>query len=56
VSADEVDIVPYLDKDDSGRIRRGAWHTIEIKPNTLGRVVASVVSQIFVQSRGGGNY
>jgi len=56
VSADEVDIVPYLDKDDSGRIRRGAWHTIEITPNTLGRVVASVVSQIFVQSRGGGNY
>lgn len=56
VSADEVDIVPYLDKDDSGRIRRGTWHTIEIKPNTLGRVVASVVSQIFVQSRGGGNY
>lgn len=55
-SEDEIDIIPYLEKDDSGRIRRGAWHTIEITPNTLGRVVASVVSQIFVQSRGGGNY
>lgn len=55
-SEDEVDIVPYLSKDGSGRIERGTWHTIEIAPNSLGRVVASVISQIFVQSRGGGNY
>ena len=55
-SADEVDIIPYLAKDSGGKIQRGTWHTIEIAPNSLGRVVASVVSQIFVQSRGGGNY
>jgi phage minor structural protein len=55
-SATDVDIVPYLAKDESGRIQRGTWHTIEIAPNSLGRIVASVVTQIFVQSRGGGNY
>jgi len=55
-SADEVDIIPYLSKDDGGRIRRGTWHTIEIAPNSLGRIVATVLTQIFVQSRGGGNY
>lgn len=55
-SADEVDIIPYLAKDSSGRIQRGAWHTIEIAPNSLGRIVATVLTQIFVQSRGGGNY
>ena len=55
-SADEVDIIPFLSKDAGGRIQRGTWHTIEIAPNSLGRIVASVVTQIFVQSRGGGNY
>jgi len=55
-SANDVDIVPYLAKEEDGRIQRGAWHTIEIAPNILGRIVASVVTQIFVQSRGGGDY
>jgi len=55
-SENDVDIVPYLAKDGDGRIQRGTWHTIEIAPNNLGRIVASVVTQIFVQSRGGGNY
>lgn len=55
-SADEVDITPYLAKDAGGRIQRGTWHTIEIAPNSLGRIVATVLTQIFVQSRGGGNY
>lgn len=55
-SADEVDIIPYLSKDTSGRIQRGTWHEIKITPDRLGRIVASVVTQIFVQSRGGGDY
>jgi len=55
-SAEEVDIIPYLAKDTGGRIQRGTWHTIEIAPNSLGRIVATVLTQIFVQSRGGGNY
>lgn len=56
INETDIDIIPYLSKDGGGKIRRGTWHTIEITPNTLGRIVANVVSQIFVQSRGGGNY
>jgi len=55
-SAEEVDIVPYLAKDSGGRIQRGTWHEITVTPNGLGRIVATVLTQIFVQSRGGGNY
>jgi len=55
-SAEEVDIIPYLAKGPDGKIKRGAWHTVEITPNSLGRIVGSVLTQIFVQSRGGGNF
>ena len=55
-SEEEVDIIPYLAKDASGRIQRGTWHEIKITPDSLGRIVASIVTQIFVQSRGGGDY
>jgi phage minor structural protein len=55
-SESDVDLVDYLAKDDSGRITRGTFHEIEIAPNSLGRIVATVVTQIFVQSRGGGDY
>jgi phage minor structural protein, N-terminal region len=55
-SADEVDIIPYLAKDAGGKIQRGTWHEITVTPNGLGRIVATVLTQIFVQSRGGGNY
>lgn len=53
---DGVDIVPYLAKDDEGKITRGAWHTIEVVPNSLGRIVANVFTQLFAQSRGGGDF
>ena len=54
-SETDVDIIPYLAKDGGGRIQRG-WHEIMITPDKLGRIVANVVSQFFVQSRGGGDY
>lgn len=53
---DEFDILPYLSKDGSGRVQRGAYHEIQITPDSLGRVVASIFTQIFAQSRGGGDY
>lgn len=56
VSEDSVDLINYLSKDGEGKIQRGSWHTIEITPNSLGRVVASVQVQLFVNSRGGGDY
>lgn len=52
----DVNIVPYLRKDGGGRIQRGTWHEIKIRPNTLGRIVANLVVQLFIQSRGGGDY
>ncbi|ASA21901.1 hypothetical protein [Paenibacillus donghaensis] len=51
-SGADIDIIPYRSKDDSGRVNRGQFHEIKITPNNLGRVVATVVSQLFVQSRG----
>ncbi len=51
----DIDIIPYLSKDGSGKVNRG-WHVIKITPNNLGRIVAAVFTQVFVQSRGGGNY
>jgi phage minor structural protein len=51
-----LDLVDYLELDDEGKIKRGQWHTIEIIPNTLSRIVANVVIQFFVNSRGGGDY
>jgi phage minor structural protein len=56
VSVDKIDIIPYLSKDSDGKITRGAWHVVKLYPNSLGRVVANIASQIFVQSRGGGDY
>lgn len=52
----DVNIVPYLTKDSNGKVTRGVWHEIVITPNAIGRVVANVVTQMFVQSRGGGDY
>ena len=54
-SGDDIDIIPYLAKDGDGKVIRG-WHEIKITPDDLGRIVANVVTQLFVQSRGGGDY
>lgn len=54
-SESDINIVPYLAKDSGGKILRG-WHEITIAPNTLGRIIASVIMQCFVQSRGAGDY
>lgn len=53
---DEVDIVSKFETDDSGKITRDRWHVIEIAPNVMSRVVASVFVQIFCNSRGSGDY
>ena len=53
---DNIDIVAYLSKDDSGKIQRGTWHTVEVLPDTMSRIVGAVFSQTFCNSRGGGDY
>ena len=52
----EVDIIPYLKKSDDGKITRGSWHTVEIVPNNLTRISANLFIQLFVNSRGRGDY
>ena len=63
INATDINIVPYLSVDNEGKISRGAFHSVEIVPNTttsnpngLARITATVTKQIFVQSRGGGDY
>lgn len=52
----DIDIVAYLETDNSGKIKRNAWHTVEILPNTMSRIVGAVFMQTFCNSRGGGDY
>lgn len=51
-----IDIVSYLSADGSGKIQRGAWHTVTITPNSMSRIVGSLFVQLFTSSRGGGDY
>lgn len=55
-SYQNIDIIEYLAQDDSGKIRRNAWHTIEILPDKMSRIVGAVFLQTFCNSRGGGDY
>lgn len=52
----ELDIVPYMSKDGAGRITRGAWHSVEITPDGLTRIVADIFVKTFIRSQGGGDY
>lgn len=55
-SLQDVDIIDYLAKDSEDKITRDTWHTVEIAPNAPSRVVAALHIQIFINSRGGGDY
>lgn len=56
ISKREIDVSPWLAKDENGKITRNAWHEIQIVPNTLTRIEASLFAQCFIQSVGGGDY
>lgn len=51
-----IDLIPYLAKDEGGRILRGQFHEVSITPSGLGRINANIYGQYFLQSRGGGTY
>lgn len=55
-SGNDINIIPYLSKDDEGKIDRGTWHTVEMIPDKMGRITANIATQLFLQSRGGGNF
>lgn len=53
----EIDVATKLSVESgSGKIKRGAFHTIEIVPNSLTRISATISVQLFIQSEGGGLY
>ncbi|HDX9587950.1 TPA: phage tail protein [Bacillus pseudomycoides] len=55
-SGENIDIIPYLSKDDSGKINRGRWVEITLTPNDLARIDATVNSRLFISSHIGGTF
>lgn len=54
-SFDNLDLIPYLNKDSDGIVVRG-WHTLQVTPDNLTRIELDLVIQLFANSRGGGQY
>jgi len=52
----QLDVATYMMADDDGKIKRGVWHTVEIIPDKLTRIIGNLYMQIFIQHRGGGSY
>jgi phage minor structural protein len=53
---EELDIAQYLRKNDDGKVVRGTWHRIEFVPSGNTRITADLFFQVFIQSRGAGDY
>lgn len=51
-SSAEIDLTEYLINEDSGKITRGSWQSLEILPDDLAYIKVSLMVQGFVQSRG----
>lgn len=47
----DIDIVPFLRKDEEGRVVRG-WHEIRIRPQGQAKITAMVMVQTFINSKG----
>ncbi|MCM3736762.1 phage tail protein [Bacillus cytotoxicus] len=55
-SGENIDIIPYLSKDDNGKVNRGRWVEITLTPNDLARIDATVNSRLFISSHIGGTF
>lgn len=53
---DELDVAPYLRKNSEGKVMRGTWHEVEFVPDGITRITADLFFQVFIQSRGAGDY
>lgn len=56
INGEDIDLEPYLQKDANGKISRGRFAEIKIKPNNLARINATVTSRLFIQSQIGGTF
>lgn len=54
--ARELDVAQYLRKDSDGKVTRSTWHEVEFVPDSLTRITADLFFQVFIQSRGAGDY
>lgn len=52
----EIDVARYLRADANGRVTRGTWHKVAFVPDKLTRIVCNLFFQVFIQSRGAGDY
>ena len=52
----EIDIAKYMAANDDGRVTRSAWHKVAFVPDELTRITANLFFQVFIQSRGAGDY
>ncbi|MEQ7274624.1 phage tail spike protein [Enterococcus thailandicus] len=54
-SKERFNLVPYLQKNEDGTIRKG-WHEIVMTPNNLARIEAQVTLRVFIKSQLGGEF
>lgn len=52
----ELDIAKYMAANADGRVTRGTWHKVAFVPDKLTRITANLFFQVFIQSRGAGDY
>ena len=52
----EIDLTAYLATDNSGKITRGTFHKIQIKPDSMTRIIGALFVQLFTSSQGGGDF
>lgn len=52
----ELDIAKYLRRNDDGKVVRSSWHEVEFVPDGITRITADLFFQVFIQSRGAGDY
>ena len=55
-TGDELDAAAYMRKNADGKIVRSSWHEVEFVPDALTRITANLFFQVFIQSRGAGDY
>lgn len=52
----ELDVSAWLRKTQDGKIVRSTWHEVEFVPDKLTRITANLFFQVFIQSRGAGDF